>query len=1025
MYKDTTEFRRRFAEYKKGKLPYKAGIPDVPTPYRYKYGKSPWDDSTKFTSSYEGWSDTTYQNKGDVPTIGYGTTNKKWVSKGRITREQGKQAMVEDFMANEPLLRKNIKNYDRLPDTAKIVLRDILYNVGQGNLFQKSPKFMAAINSGNWEEAARQMDWDNNKPGMGGAIKRNAARQELFLKDLINNPVKPVSPLVESLENQPQFQPVQIKVPVDNTDFSLLNASMQSPAPQSINAWKGKGSPAYGGYSLRIPSLQEYMQTGNIMPRGFKNGKLPGYKIGVIPGNPTNATINQDGTFVDDYTRVFDDLVITPKGPRIKPGQLYKYQEPWDDEKFLNAVTAGGLNNLSPAQWVRRGYDAVTGNLTADSWLNGNAGIVPNKYAKEHPLGAMAANALFDFWTLGGPSLIKNARNVAVEDTMRSLNNHKYYTSQHYYPEYKYSKEHYDFLEWQKSHDEFMKSILEEKPIKPLIAKETQEPNIPTGILEEGVVESPTNRVTIQPVKKYGLDKIGNDVAKDPYIDDANDAWISQMNRNRKDWDYTYARDIIDKNLPDLYEMEDMWVKNGMIGQKPKFYDFYKWREIPEEQRIQLLFDEKIDPKYGTTYFMLKPEYRGVTKLNGDAGNPYGVSPRINIEDPSNGMFTKIPDDIRSKGPFVSNEEELKQAFGEEVIPYSGKINKPIHPRERLDWYDYRNQALEKINQDWNSNGPLSQHLKRSGISDPKILLDYILSPEQAWEVSIKNPGLDLGTILFKTNLEDNVVRNPTYLSGFETSLNKVLRRYGYDNITLDKSKIISTGGIQSQIQKHIAGHNDLNISAKLRKRIDKIYNAAMNDVLKRDQNAAREFYNTLEESYNNAFANHKGGMYIPLKTKNYSNVVSHEFGHLEDGGSSLAKEITGVQESSQVTKAPSAKSALFKKAFNVEGQHKKYFAGYNDENATEMAQRATQVKDFLKLKKGEEVTPEMLQYAIDNYVKDTGMDNNMTEFFNMITDLEAAAKWITVHGKAMIPISVGATAYRKLNPRRKNKYAE
>ena len=354
MLKDPTEFRKRFAEYKKGKLPYKAGIPydddnhnleydharaiqlgytpdktghyftrdyetgrylkspvhptvmksivndlaegynpyynpndgqlysrtwikpykkeDVPTPYRYKYGKSPWDDSTKFTSSYEGWSDTAYQNKGDVPTIGYGTTNKKWVSKGRITREQGKQAMVEDFMANEPLLRKNIKNYDKLPDTAKIVLRDILYNVGQGNLFQKSPKFMAAINSGNWEEAARQMDWDNNKPGMGGAIKRNTARQSLFLQDLMNNPIKPVSPLVESLENQPQFQPVQIKVPVDNTDFSLFNASVQSPAPQSINAWKGKGSPAYGGYSSRIPSLQEYMQTGNIMPRGFKNG---------------------------------------------------------------------------------------------------------------------------------------------------------------------------------------------------------------------------------------------------------------------------------------------------------------------------------------------------------------------------------------------------------------------------------------------------------------------------------------------------------------------------------------------------------------------------------------------------------------------------------------------------------------------------------------------------------------------------------------------------------------------------------
>ena len=63
--------------------------------------------------------------------------------------------MMEDLAANEPLLQKNIRNYDRLPDTAKTVLRDILYNVGHGNMFNKSPKFMEALNAGNWEEAAR------------------------------------------------------------------------------------------------------------------------------------------------------------------------------------------------------------------------------------------------------------------------------------------------------------------------------------------------------------------------------------------------------------------------------------------------------------------------------------------------------------------------------------------------------------------------------------------------------------------------------------------------------------------------------------------------------------------------------------------------------------------------------------------------------------------------------------------------------------------------------------------------------
>lgn len=264
MQKDPTEFRQRFAAWKNGKQPYKDGLP------AYSGGKGTWDDSTDFITRYEGFRDTVYQNKGDVPTIGYGTTNKKWVSKGKITKMQAREAMIEDLNANEALLRKNIKDYDRLPDSAKIVLRDILYNVGQGNLFKKSPKFMTAMNTGNWAEAAAQMDWDNNKTGMCGAKIRNAARQKLFLQDLTNHPVKPVSQLVQQLEETPQFQPVQIKAPVNNIDFSLMNAQLNSPAPQPINAWKGKDSPAYGGYSIRTPSVEEYMRTGSIMPVVFR-----------------------------------------------------------------------------------------------------------------------------------------------------------------------------------------------------------------------------------------------------------------------------------------------------------------------------------------------------------------------------------------------------------------------------------------------------------------------------------------------------------------------------------------------------------------------------------------------------------------------------------------------------------------------------------------------------------------------------------------------------------------------------------
>lgn len=222
---------------------------------RFGGGKNPWDDSTDFITSYEGFKDTTYQNKGDVPTIGYGTTSKKWVSKGKITKAQARQAMSEDLAMNEPLLRKNIKNYDSLPDSAKTVLRDILYNVGQGNMFNKSPKFMKALNAGDWQAAAANMDWDNNKPGMGGARKRNAARQELFLRDLGKRVLPYTPPAVEQIEQMPIFEPIEMAVPNIPTDYSLTNRY-----GGALNAWKGSDSPAYGGFNLRMPSLRETIE---------------------------------------------------------------------------------------------------------------------------------------------------------------------------------------------------------------------------------------------------------------------------------------------------------------------------------------------------------------------------------------------------------------------------------------------------------------------------------------------------------------------------------------------------------------------------------------------------------------------------------------------------------------------------------------------------------------------------------------------------------------------------------------------
>ena len=60
-----------------------------------------------------------------------------------------------------------------------------------------------------------------------------------------------------------------------------------------------------------------------------------------------------------------------------------------------------------------------------------------------------------------------------------------------------------------------------------------------------------------------------------------------------------------------------------------------------------------------------------------------------------------------------------------------------------------------------------------------------------------------------------------------------------------------------------------------------------------------------------------------------------------------------------------------------------------------EQLARGTQIKNYLGIVDESPITPEQLKYAAQNYVKDTGYDNNMTDFFRSIKDYEKAAKWL------------------------------
>lgn len=80
--------------------------------------------------------------------------------------------------------------------------------------------------------------------------------------------------------------------------------------------------------------------------------------------------------------------------------------------------------------------------------------------------------------------------------------------------------------------------------------------------------------------------------------------------------------------------------------------------------------------------------------------------------------------------------------------------------------------------------------------------------------------------------------------------------------------------------------------------------------------------------------------------------------------------------------------------------------------NGTEVAARGNQLKNYFGLYEGEEITPEMWKYAKENYVKDVGYDNNMTDFFNMIDEskLSEFLKWLNKNAPVIsAPLAIGS----------------
>lgn len=106
---------------------------------------------------------------------------------------------------------------------------------------------------------------DNYTKNLAGmkSLSRAAANHRRTNQDMYSIPMSQQS-IVDIVDNLPKYQPnYNLSVPVINTDYSLRNTPTTNPSTGKINAWLGAGSPTYGGASLRMPNLHEYV-TKNI-----------------------------------------------------------------------------------------------------------------------------------------------------------------------------------------------------------------------------------------------------------------------------------------------------------------------------------------------------------------------------------------------------------------------------------------------------------------------------------------------------------------------------------------------------------------------------------------------------------------------------------------------------------------------------------------------------------------------------------------------------------------------------------------
>lgn len=787
-----------------------------------------------------------------------------------------------------------------------------------------------------------------------------------------------------------------------------------------------------------------------IKKKGIKSGINvdyydPNNVMSVVANNP-NKTIVLDEMTVRPYNKlpIQSELFqgITNQAANEKADEYVNRVTP-TAEDLLNIGTLGGLNNLSPTQWTRRAYDlreAIKGNMSWDkfgnSWFYGNNGLVSNKYAQEHPYASAAINLAGDIGAFGTFSALRKLPKYAM--LMKAENR---------------AAQEATALNWR---DMFSNSVKRTR----VGDVEIDNPNllyhldrgnntgafsnhgayVKNGILFPGVTK-----------KAEQLDYSWWNKGK-PYATSVGGQPMTRLMTATKDTPGMLH--VRSQNYPigqwngnKGFVLSSEYVSPEGVNVSGSTYTLeptYGWKRVFKDNPTIKWEDATRTPRI--TAENTASEMSNIVRTVGDNGKirlslPSHTNdrPRQFVLEPqgNNKFYVHMRTWDGDHIPANLTNEEKQQLFDAlyNELPEGAEI---LFPKSGPGYYGTRGTVagLQRLARDPRftpgTRGTL-QYLDKDGktvrtyegtsfIKIPQITAENATSvtPIQDVTENIFSPDYLANTYInsYKDKskyIED--IANDMY--GLNPNLQLVdynaMNEYGkVFNERIKKTLPLAKkrGTLRTEIQPNIVvadgeGRNILydrfiNDTPILRDRKEVIHWG--DPVTSKGKLAKKYYYMTRPaegpfDARPSSFADRENNTIVVIPRTGYKNMykytVPHEKTHIFIDGRKEA-QLFGTDRGFGVRPH---------KAGDTDIQLDLYLARPDEQLA-----RGTQIKNYLGITDESPITPKQLKYAAENYVKDTGYDNNMTEFFSTIKDYKKAAKWLS-RAPVALPFIGGSTA--------------